>query len=154
MKTMTIEKLQADLEAAGCGQGQELRKHDASSHGHQGDVYVHPIKAKPECWDVETTDQSRQIAIGQGAGSHHTAEGNVRVFWPRSIDEALKNLPVIPGGFFKNEPEAQRQCCGPIIVAKETWRNPHPSHAHHEYPAGVYWVTFQLDRRTMRRVQD
>lgn len=156
MQTVTISELHTKLEQAGCGQGQEVRDHTKlkDSHGHQGDVYVHPIKAKPDCWNVETTEQSRQIAIGQGAGSHHTAEGQVRVYWPDSIDNAVKDCPKIPGGFFKREPEARRQCLGPIVVAETAWRNSHPSHAHHIYPAGTFLITFQLDRRTMRRVQD
>jgi hypothetical protein len=152
--TLTIQSLHQQLEAKGCGQGQELRRHTLQSHGHQGDIYVHPVAYKPDCWDVENTDNSRQIAIGQGVGSHHTAEGNVRVFWPRNIDEASEEVLKIFPLFFKDEAEARKQCIGPIVVAKETWLNPHPTHAHHEFPAGIYFVSYQLDRATMRRVVD
>lgn len=152
MKTMTIDQLHAKLEAAGCGQAQEVRKHTSGSHGHQGDVYCHPIKSRPDCWDIETTDQNRQVAVGQGEGSNHRASGPVRIYWPKSADEAAKHCPL--PGFFKNEEAARRSCLGPIIVADGEWTLSHPKHAHHTFPSGTYLCTYQLDRRTMRQVRD
>jgi len=152
MQAMTINELHAKLEAAGCGQAQEIRRHNGKSHGHQGDIYIHPIKAKPDCWDIETTDQTRQVAIGQGEGSHHCAIGPVQVFWPKSAQLADEQCPL--KGFFKNDQAARRVCLGPVLIATGPWTNTHPKHAHHEFPAGVYLVTFQLDRRTMRQVKD
>ena len=151
MKTMTVSELHEQLTKAGEGQAQEIRRHKAGSTGHQGDCYVHAIKKRPEAWDIETTDQTRQVAVGQGEGSNHRASGKVRIFWPKNTDIAAEQSPV---QIFKNEPAARRVCLGPIIEAEEEWTLTHPKHAHHTFPAGIYQVTFQLDRRTMRRVQD
>ena len=151
MNTMTISELHTKLEAAGCGQAQEVRKHADKSTGHQGDCYVHPIKKRPAVWDVETTDQTRQVAVGQGEGSNHCASGKVRVYWPKSAAEASKACPV---ALFKKDEAARLQCLGPIVEADEPWTLTHPKHAHHECPAGIYLISYQLDRRTMRRVQD
>lgn len=148
----TITELHAQLEAAGCGQGQDVRKHLPGQCGHQGDIYLHPIKERPACWNVETTDQSRQVAIGAEEGSHHCATGDIRIFWPDSLDNAVRECPV--ADFFAGEPEARRVCIGPIIEAKGPLTVTHPKHAHHEFPAGLYLTTYQLDRRTMRQVQD
>lgn len=152
MKTMTIDQLHTKLEAAGCGQAQEVRRHTKNSVGHQGDIYCHPIKKRPACWDVETTDQTRQVAVGQGEGSHHCAAGKVRVFWPKNAQEAANDCPL--KSFFANEPGARQVCLGPIIEADAEWTLTHPHHAHHTFPAGTYLITFQLDRRTMRQVRD
>lgn len=152
MKTMTITELHAKLEAAGCGQGAEIRRHTAKQHGHQGDVYVHPIKSRPDCWNVETTDQSRQVAVGAEEGSNHRAMGKVQVFWPDSAEHAAQACPL--NGFFKSDEAAKRVCIGPVIVADAEWTLTHPKHAHHVFPAGTYLITYQLDRRTMRQVRD
>lgn len=133
-------------------QNQGLRVHDAGDTGHQGDVYVHPIKSRPECWSVETTDESRQVAVGQGEGSNHRAAGPVQVFWPESADAAVKGCPL--KGLFDGDADCLRQILGPVVVARDAWTLTHPKHAHHQFPAGVYLIQFQLDRRTMRRVQD
>jgi len=152
MNTMTINELHAKLEAAGCGHAQEVRRHGAKSHGHQGDVYCHPIAKHPDCWDIETTDQSRQVAVGQGEGSNHCVIGSARVFWPKSAEEAAKECPL--KGFFAAEIDARKVCLGPVIVADGEWTLTHPKHAHHVFPAGTYLITYQLDRRTMRQVKD
>lgn len=151
MKAMTINELHQKLEAAGCGEAQEMRRHTAGQNGMQGDCYLHPIKERPKCWNVETTDQSRQVAIGEGVGSNHCAKGKIRVFWPDSQDSAAKECPI---KLFSKDEAARRVCLGPIIEADETWNVTHPKHAHHEYPAGLFLVTYQLDRRTMRQVRD
>lgn len=145
-----IELHQALVEAQ--HQKQELRVHVVGDAGHQGDVYVHTIKSRPECWSVETTDESRQVAVGQGEGSNHRASGPVQVFWPESAEAAADACPL--KGLFDGDADCLRQILGPVVVARETWTLTHPKHAHHQFPAGVYLIQFQLDRRTMRRVQD
>jgi hypothetical protein len=142
------------LEAAAADSKQEPRDCRAikiGQHSRQGDCYVHPIKKRPASWDIETTDQTRQVAVGQGEGSNHCASGKVRVFWPKNAQEAAKECPI---KLFPNEEAARRVCLGPVIEADEEWTLTHPKHAHHEYPAGLYLVTYQLDRRTMRQVRD
>lgn len=148
----TIIQLTEELAKAGVGHGQELRVHTKGQSGHQGDVYCHSVTSKPDCWNIETTDQNSQVAVGQGEGSNHRASGPARIFWPQNIDEASKACPL--AGYYVDEPEARKVCLGPIIVADDNWTLTHPKHAHHQFPAGIYLITYQLDRRTMRRVQD
>ena len=146
-----VMELHQRLTDQGCGNGPEVRSHAPGSHGHQGDVYVHPIEKRPAVWNVETTDQSRQVAVGQGEGSNHRAEGKIRVFWPESRTDAARENTF---RLFDNDPEILEQVLGPIVEAEEEWTLTHPKHAHHRFPAGTYLIQYQLDRRTLRRVQD
>lgn len=151
-KTITIHKFSADLEAQAKEVSQEVRKHAKGSAGHQGDVYCHPIKSRPACWNVETTAENVQVAVGQGEGSNHRAIGpGARVFWPTSAQEASDKCPV---RLFVNNAAARLQCLGPIVEAPNGFTLTHPKHAHHEFPPGTYLISYQLDMRTMRRVQD
>lgn len=109
---------------------------------HQGDIYVHRVRA----------DHPRgkllgncKLAIGQGEGSNHLAEGDaVQVF-------AGEKLP--PG---VTEPDWMRRgdLLGPVVVAEKLWVNTHPVHAHTCLPAGTFQVTYQADFRTQQRVVD
>ncbi len=152
--TQTVIELHQELQEAVKSSSRSIRdctKMKVGEHSRHGDCYFHRITERPECWDVETTDQTRQVAVGQGEGSHHCAKGAVRVFWPRSADAASKTCPI---KLFDGDNEARLQTLGPIIEAPEGWIATHPHHAHHEFGPGLYLTTFQLDRRTMRRVQD
>jgi hypothetical protein len=146
-----VMELHESLTKAGCGGGQELRKHGVGDWAHQGDVYLIPIKSRPAVWSVETTQESRQIAVGQGEGSNHRVTGNVRVYWPESAQKAAESCPI---KLHEGANAALLQVLGPVIEADEAFQLTHPKHAHHELPAGVYLTVYQLDRRTMRRVQD
>jgi len=147
----TIEQHMANLTARAVEVSQDVRIHTGKKTGHQGDVYVHPIKAKPAAWSTENTDQSRQLATGQTVGSRHCAEGPVQVFWPASTEAAVAGCPV---SLYTDDAAAQRECIGPVVVATGPWTLTHPEHAHHQFPAGCYFVSYQLDRVTMRRVVD
>lgn len=127
----------------------ELRLHTGRTAGHQGDVYVHPITRRPSVWSVKVTEH-RQVALGRSIGSRHCAEGAVGVFWPESAEGAARNCPIkmlwpLP---------VIAACIGPIVDASEPWTLTHPEHAHHRFPAGLYLITYQLDTRTLARVQD
>jgi hypothetical protein len=147
----TIQEIDYELNIAQHGLGQSIRIHRKGMRGHQGDVYVTPIKSHPVCWNVETTDQTTQGAVGQGEGSSHRAQGPVRVFWPDSVANAVTTCPV---DFPKFSEAALRVCIGPVVVADGDWVLTHPKHAHHQFPAGVYLISYQLDVRTMQRVKD
>lgn len=150
----SIAELHKELEEAIKSSSQLMRdctQMEIGEHSRHGDCYFHRIKSKPKCWDVETTDQSRQVAVGQGEGSHHCAKGEVQVFWPRSAQEASKECPI---KHFPNDEAARLVTIGPIIIAPKGWIATHPKHAHHEFGPGIYLTTFQLDRRTMRQVRD
>lgn len=134
---------------------QDLRQHSgmkAGKVGHQGDVYVHCITAIPEAWNVEVSEH-RQVALGNAIGSRHVAEGDaLTVFWPKSKDEAMKQCPI--KDFFVGNEQAKRLCLGPIVKADKAWTLTHPEHAHHQFPAGTYLVTYQFDFNTQQIVRD
>ena len=143
------------LSKAAAAAPHEVRRHDAMAIGHvamQGDCYLHRIAKKPAVWDVETTNETRQVALGSTVGSRHCADGSVRVYWPKSKAEAVAQCPI--KGFVDRLGAGAEPCIGPVVVADAEWTLTHPEHAHHVLPAGIYLTTFQLDRRTMREVRD
>lgn len=107
----------------------------------QGDVYVHRVS------DTHARGKmrgSRQVAVGDTVGSRHIAEGKkVNVFEGTKLPEGCK--------FTGN---LARAITGPVVVAEEDWVLTHPEHAHHSLPAGTYQITYQLDAKTQRAVQD
>lgn len=149
MPTLT-EHLQI-LEARAKGAPTHLRRHTRQGHGHQGDVYVHPIAARPHPWDVRNDAQSTQVATGDSVGARHCASGPLRIWWPRSATEAADACPF---PVFLDNLEMRRECLGPVIEAEGEWTLTHPEHDHHVFPAGIYLVTYQVDVRTARRVVD
>lgn len=109
---------------------------------HQGDVYL---------WRVEDSHPrgkargTTQVAVGDTVGSRHVVEGkNVKVFEGKTLPKACQ---------FTQE-RVKSAILGPVVVATEEFTLTHPEHAHHCLPAGTYQVTYQLDRLTMRAVQD
>lgn len=156
MKTCTVVDFHSQLTAAVKSPIHETRHHRTCALGkgaHQGDVYLIRIAKRPAAWTTEVS-KTRQVAVGQGEGSNHRADGALRVFWPKSMDTAVQDCPVKHLGFLDRLGNAAGQCLGPVIVAQKRWELTHPKHANHSLPAGTYLVTYQLDRRTMRRVQD
>lgn len=108
---------------------------------HQGDVYLHRVADDHPHGKVLGT---RKLAIGQGEGSNHMAEGeDVEVFAGTSLPPTMK----VPSA-------VAALLIGPVVVARESWRNSHTTHADHVLPAGTYQVTYQLDMLTQTRVQD
>lgn len=151
MKTLT-EHL-TDLRTAAPLASPAIRVHAVNFRcGHQGDVYVHRISARPPAWNVETTQESRQVALGQSVGSRHCASGKVRVFWPESIESAMRECPISLDRF--PNPALIREALGPIVESYDEWPLEHPEHAHHQFPASICLVTYQVDLRTGRRVVD
>lgn len=148
---LTIHEMYTQLNG-NVGHGQEMRKHVSGQVGHQGDIYVLPIKRRPACWNIETSAESRQVAVGQGEGSNHCAIGPALIYWPTSKQDAADNCPI--DNLFSNNPTARLNCLGPIVDARGTWKLPHPKHAHHEFPAGLYLIVYQFDWKTQRRVVD
>lgn len=136
------EAIQTILEQAAkaCPETRIARRMDIGDAIHQGDVYIHRVADDyPHGKELGT----RQVAVGTTIGSRHIAEGNVSVYakaqpFPMpSMDERCWDA-----------------CTGPVIVAQGTWTLTHPEHAHHRLPAGCYVVTYQLDERTRRAVED
>lgn len=101
---------------------------------HQGDVYVHRVQ---DDHARGTLLGSRKLAIGEGVGSQHFAEGDVQVFAGTTAPEWA--------------PDA---LLGPVVVARKPWRVTHPVHAEFVLPAGTYQVTHQLDWDHRARVVD
>jgi hypothetical protein len=151
----TILELDSKLREAvkECTNTTRVYKHGET--GHQGDVYVHPIKSKPSAWDVLVGEHT-QVALGNTMGSRHIAEGNVKVYWPKSKDEAGKTCPI---ALFKNRKTPisdveRKSCLGPVVVSDGPWTLEHPEHAHCQFPAGTYLVTYQFDEMTRINVRD
>ncbi len=133
---------------------QEVRDHadmKLRHVAHQGDVYCHRIKDIPPAWNVEVSEH-HQVALGATIGSRHIAEGDVIVLWPKSVDAAMKECPVKK--LVENLGNGARFCLGPIVKADKTWTLTHPEHAHHEFPAGTYLISYQLDYSRQRQVRD
>lgn len=144
-----------ELTEAAAKSSQEVRRHpemQIGQVGHQGDVYIHRIAKAPAAWLTEVSEH-RQVAVGDTIGSRHIADGpKLRVLWPASREAAVKDCPI--RGFIDTLGLGAEFCLGPIVESSEPWALTHPEHAHHEFPAGTYLVTYQLDRQQMRAVRD
>lgn len=102
----------------------------------QGDIYVYRV---PNDHPRGKKLGTRKLAIGQGEGSNHFAEGEIELY------EGIQAPSFCERGTF----------LGPVIVAPKGFRNTHPKHAHvHVEEGGVYQVTHQMDARTLERVRD
>ena len=76
---------------------------------------------------------NRQLAPGHTKGSRHIVGiGECKIYAPDG------------GGFL----------VGPRIEADGTWELNHPEHAAYLFGRGCHFVSYQLDARTLRRVQD
>ncbi len=102
----------------------------------QGDIYVYRVADNHKRGKLLG---SNKLAIGEGEGSNHFAEGEIQCF------EGTERPSFIgPSAFL-----------GPVIVAPKGFKNTHPRHAHcHMEQGGTFQVVHQLDARTLRRVQD
>jgi len=101
----------------------------------QGDIYLHRVEGQHARGKKL---RSRQLALGNTAGSRHIAETPSKVFEGTTL----------PGWC------DQRTFLGPLVESDKPFTVTHPEHAHVELPAGTYQVTHQMDARTMERVQD
>lgn len=108
----------------------------------QGDVYLHRVEdAHPRGAELGT----RQVAVGTTVGSRHVAAGEgVEVF--AGVE--------LPSWVTPREEFGASAYLGPVVVARGPWMLTHPEHAHHALPSGTYQVTYQIDERTRRRVED
>lgn len=81
----------------------------------------------------------RKLAIGQGEGSNHFAEGEIELFEGTAVPDFVER-----GTFL-----------GPLIVAPKGFKNTHPKHAHFDMQqGGTFQVLHQMDCRTLQRVKD
>jgi hypothetical protein len=103
---------------------------------HQGDVYVHRVADDHPRGKVVG---SHKLAIGEGEGSNHFAEGaSVVCHEGTTVPEWL----------------ARGTFLGPVVVATDRWMVTHPKHACYSMPAGTYQVAHQMDARTLQRQRD
>ncbi len=102
----------------------------------QGDIYVYRVADNhPHGKKVG----SHKLAIGEGMGSNHFAEGEIELFEGTTLPSFLR-----AGTFL-----------GPLIKAPKGFKNTHPKHAHcHMEQGGTFQVVHQLDARTLARVRD
>jgi len=104
---------------------------------HQGDVYLHRVPSDHPRGALLGT---RKLAIGQGEGSNHFANGD--------------DVCVYAGVKLPDWVVDDAQLLGPLVEVPKTWRNTHTTHAHNVLPAGTIQVTYQLDFVTRQRVAD
>ena len=109
---------------------------------HQGDIYVHRVADDhPRGAKLGT----RKLAIGQGEGSNHVADGDhVDVYDGTTLPQWVTERAWMQPGCL----------LGRVVVARSEWCVGHTTHKSHALPAGTYQVTYQADRRTSQRVQD
>lgn len=101
----------------------------------QGDIYAHKVApSHPHGLEQKT----RQLAMGDTAGSRHVAELPATVYEGTSLPSTCLNDTFL----------------GPCIVSPGRFTIVHPEHAHFSLPAGTYQVTHQLDGRTKQRAID
>ena len=153
MQTKTKNEIEAKIAEVTEAQPQEdVRVTESLEIGKavmQGDVLLHAVpidhpRGKPM--------GTRQVAVGEGVGSHHVAQGQVEVFEGRKM----------PASYREPFAGAKEQQLGPVIVpakgfTAETFTLAHPVHADHVLPLKddcAYQVTYPVDAHTQRRVQD
>lgn len=108
----------------------------------QGDVYLHRVADDHPRGALLGT---RKLAIGEGEGSHHIAEGEgVSVYAGVELPPGMREPDwVEPGSLL-----------GPVVVVDDKLTLTHPVHPHHVLPAGTYQTTYQADFATRQRVLD
>lgn len=102
----------------------------------QGDISVHRVA--PDHPRGKKLGH-KKLAIGQGVGSNHYAEGKIELFEGVQLPKTC----------------APRTFLGPVIVAPKGFLNTHPKHADCQVEVGgVYQVTHQMNVRTLERARD
>jgi hypothetical protein len=113
-----------------------LKKCEIGEGWRQGDIYIYRV-ADSHAHGKKLG--SRKLAIGEGEGSNHFAEGEIELFEGTASPDFLR----------------PRTFLGPLIKAPKGFRNTHPKHAHcYIEQGGTYQVTHQMDARTLQRVKD
>ena len=111
-------------------------KYKIGSYGRQGDIYIHPVSAEHKHGEAT---KDHQLAVGEGRGSRHIVEGDVKVFLGTTLPTTVND----------------RTFLGPMIeVGSKGATITHPEHAHVNLDAGFYQITHQMDARTLQRVRD
>lgn len=150
-KTQTPAVVHDTIIAAGKSPDRDIRfvrEMAIGQHVRQGDVYLLRLAKRPADFDKTTTN--RQLAPGTSKGSRHVAEGKaVSLFIATDERAARSSLARLPGVQGRD-----RLLVGACVEAADRFIVSHPEHAHHSLPAGCYAVLFQLDPRSMRRVED
>lgn len=139
MKTLDAMKVMKEIEEGAENNVQDLRflKTVEIGQGYrQGDISVlrvadnHPRGKKLG---------HRKLAIGQGEGSNHFAEGDIELYEGTTVPSFVER-----GTFL-----------GPVIVAPKGFKNTHPKHAWCEVlQGGVFQVLHQMNVRTLQRAKD
>lgn len=142
--TAQIEKTMQAMRETTDPQLRVCRRIEIGQNVQQGDVYLWRV-ADTHPRGKQRAEGERQVAVGTTIGARHVAEGDaIAVFEGKQLPEGVK---------FQNS-NANQACLGPVVAAPEGLTLTHPEHAHFRMPAGTYQVTYQIDERTQRAVQD
>lgn len=147
--TMTAHQAHEAVAEAGKSPDKDLRYVRELAVGQwirQGDVMLLRIAKRPDCYATKTTNH--QLAPGTSKGSRHIVDGPVTLHTAPEAD-ARSAIAKLPG-----TTTSRLLLPGPCVDASERFTLTHPEHAHHSLPAGVYVTIYQLDSRSMRRVED
>jgi hypothetical protein len=129
------EIIEREAKVKAVAEVRKVEKIDVGQVVRQGDIYVHRVI---DAFSHGSQSPSRQLAMGDTAGSRHVAEEPAKVFWGMELPAWCDRQTFI----------------GPCIVSSKSFKITHPEHAHVELPAGTYQVTHQMDARTQKRVID
>lgn len=139
MKTLTTEETLTKVQEGSKNNTPDVRvlkKIEIGQGWRQGDIYGYRVE------DNHAHGKklgSRKLAIGEGEGSNHFAEGDIEIFEGTTLPGFLGR-----GTFL-----------GPLIKAPKGFKNTHPRHAHaHIKQGGTYQIVHQMDARTLQRVRD
>jgi len=113
-----------------------IKKCEIGQGYRQGDIYVYRVADDHKHGKKVG---SHKLAIGEGEGSNHFAEGEIELFEGTTLPSFLA-----PGTFL-----------GPLIKAPKGFLNTHPRHAHCKMEqGGTFQTVHQVDARTLQRVRD
>ena len=134
-KELTIEALTKIAAETAVDKPRQM-KHKVGTYGRQGNIYIHPVAAAHKHGEAT---KDTQLAVGEGRGSRHIVEGDVKVFLGTTLPSTV----------------TERTFLGPMIeVGSKGATITHPEHAHVKLDAGFYQITHQMDARTLQRVRD
>lgn len=133
----TIEQIEAIQTAKPDTELRVCRRAEMGTVLHQGDVYLHRVA---DDWPRGKELGTRQVAVGSTVGARHIVEGDVVVLEGTTLPPGMDPVPELLGPV--------------VVVGGDSAVLTHPEHAHHQFPCGVWQVTYQLDLVTRQRVAD
>lgn len=150
MKTIqeVVEQVHQEAASKNVHEVREVKAMKPGQFVRQGDIYLVCVPSTHPKGDAR---KDRQLAPGSSKGSRHVAEEGMELF--QGCKAPAGYLERINGG--RNAERVESLLVGPRIKTKKRSVISHPEHAHVSLPGDCdVQVMFQLNPRTMRRVED